>query len=258
MTILPPPSRSTASVPLYVQIAETLMEQIDSGELRAGSRLPSERELAKEVGVNRMTLRQALNILEVRGLLVRRQGDGTYVTPPKIERPANDFFPFSQGMARKGYQPGASIILFERRPADIAVAKQLDIATDAMVYHGHRLRLINDEPVMLEQFNLPAARFPNFEQWDISTQSIYALMEREYNIQISRARQTFEPVIATAYEADLLGVLVGAPLMLERRLTYDQNGQIVEYTKDFYRGDRFRFVTERAMVPDETMQLVLS
>lgn len=256
MTILPLPSRSEGSVPLYSQIAETLIEQIDSGELEAGTRLPSERELAKQLGVNRMTLRQALNMLELRGLLVRRQGDGTYVTSPKIERPANDFFPFSQGMTRKGYQPGAQMMLFEYRPCDMAVAKQLGITLGDPVYHGHRLRLINDEPVMLEQFNLPAERFPHFEQWDIANRSIYALMESEYGVQISRARQTFEPVIATPYEATLLGVLVGAPLMLERRLTYDQDGIIVEYTKDLYRGDRFRFVTEKAMVPEETMQLI--
>ena len=254
MTILPPPQRDEGSVPLYIQIAETLIEQVDSGELPGGSRLPSERELAKQLGVNRMTLRQALTMLEVRGLLVRRQGDGTYVTGPKIERPANDFFPFSQGMARKGYQPGAHIVMFEYRPSDMALAKQLEIPVGTPVYHGHRLRLINDEPVMLELFTLPAHRFPDFEQWDIANRSIYALMESEYGVKISRARQTFEPVIATPYEAELLGVLVGAPLMLERRLTYDQNGLIVEYTKDLYRGDRFRFVTEQAMVPEDYVE----
>jgi GntR family transcriptional regulator len=71
-------------------------------------------------------------------------------------------------------------------------------------------------------------------------------METEYGVSVSRARQSLEPVVATAYEAKLLRVRPGAPLMLERRLTVDQEGQPVELAKDLYRGDRFRFVTEIA------------
>jgi len=71
-------------------------------------------------------------------------------------------------------------------------------------------------------------------------------METEYGVSIRRARQSLEPVIATEFEAELLGVNTGAPLMLERRLAYDQDDQPVEHGRDLYRGDRFRFVTEIA------------
>jgi len=71
-------------------------------------------------------------------------------------------------------------------------------------------------------------------------------MESEYGITIARARQSFEPVIAFRFEADMLNIEIGAPLMLERRLSYDEDDRPVEYGKDRYRGDRFRFVTEAA------------
>jgi GntR family transcriptional regulator len=131
------------------------------------------------------------------------------------------------------------------------VARALGLPISAPVYYVRRLRLLNQEPVMLERFSLPVQRFPEFERYDLSQRSAYEVMESEYGVTVIRARQSLEPVAATEYEAKLLGVPPGAPLMLERRLAFDQEGKPVEYGKDLYRGDRFRFVTERAMVEGE-------
>ena len=99
---------------------------------------------------------------------------------------------------------------------------------------------------MLEAFTIPANRLPDFEQHDLSVRSFYEILETEYGITISQARQSLEPVVASAYEAGLLGIETGSPLMLERRLAFDQKCCPVEYSNDLYRGDRFRFVTEMA------------
>lgn len=239
-------NRLASYIPLYVQIAEALTEQIEAGSLPPGTRLPSERELSREFGVNRMTLRQALDMLEYQGLLVRRQGDGTYVAQPRIERAAGQFVPFSKVMRQRGYMPSAQVVMLERRRAEVVVAKQLQIPVGASVYYSHRLRFLNQEPVMLEKFFLPLARFPDLERFDLQTRSLYEVMETEYGITVSRAQQSLEPVTATEYEAKLLGIKPYAPLMLERRLTFATMGQPVELSKDLYRGDRFRFVTNDA------------
>src|SRR5512142_1811525 len=103
LAIMPPPvNRLAGTVPLYNQIAESLLDQIESGKLPPGSRLPPERELAEMLGVNRMTLRQALHLLEAKGLLIRRQGNGTFVAEPKIERQAGLLISFTRGMERRG------------------------------------------------------------------------------------------------------------------------------------------------------------
>ena len=81
-------NRLTAAVPLYIQIAEGLIAQIEQGDLTPGDRLPPERELSETLGVNRMTLRQALRVLDAQGLLIRQRGSGTYIAEPKIEREA--------------------------------------------------------------------------------------------------------------------------------------------------------------------------
>ncbi len=241
-----PLSRFTTTVPLYIQIAEGLLDQIESGELSPGDRLPSERELSEALGVNRMTLRRALQLLETQGLLIRRRGRGTHVASPKIERQADQLVPFHRGMKRRGYAPCARVITFEKRRAEAGVAQELGLPVSAAVYFVRRLQLLNQEPMMLETLTVPAHRFPGLERFDLSKRAVYDVMETEYGIAVVRARQSLEPVVATEYEAELLGVKPGAPLMMERRLGLDQDDQPVEYGRDLYRGDRFRFVTEMA------------
>lgn len=237
-----------SGLPFYVQIAESLTERIESGKLKPGERLPPERELSQALGVNRMTLRQALNSLELQGLIVRRQGDGTYVAGTKIERQAGKLVPFTKGMQKRGYQPGARVLAFEQRPAEASAAKELGLRAAEAVYDIHRLRLINQEPVMLESFFLSVARFPNLGRFDLAKRSVYEVLETEYGVSISRARQSLEPTVAAEYEAELLKIKIGAPLMLETRLAFDQNDRPVEYGRDLYRGDRFKFVTEIAPI----------
>lgn len=238
--------RTETSVPLYAQIAESLLDNIESGKLVPGDRLLSERELSERLGVNRLTLRRAFRVLEDQGLLTRRRGSGTYVAEPKIEWRAGQLIPFTRGAQRRGYKPGAKVILFEERLAETAVAKELKLSVSAPVYYVHRLRFISHEPVLLERFTVPAERFPRLEHYDLAGRSLYEVMETEYEVSVSRAWQSLEPVVATKYEAELLDIRQGAPLMLERRLTVDQAGRPIEFGRDLYRGDRFRFVTEVA------------
>lgn len=234
------------SMPLYIQIAESLLDQIMSGELAPDERLPSERELSKSLNVSRMTIRAALRELGNKGLLARRPGDGTYISKPKIERQAGKLVPFTESMRNRGYQTGAKIIALEQRLAELSVARQLNIGVSTPIFYIQRLRLINREPVMLEKFSVPVNRFPDLDSHDLETHSFYKIAESEYGINIQQAQQSLEAVSATEFEAELLAVEPGAPLMLERRLAFDPENRAVEYGQDLYRGDRFRFITEIA------------
>lgn len=244
--IRPQINRFTSAIPIYVQIAESILNRIEARELVPGDRLPTERELSQMLSVNRMTVRRALNMLEGQGLLTRRRGDGTYVSEPKIELQAGRLLPFTKGMLKRGYMPGARVITFEKKLAEASVASQLQLPVSVPVFYVHRLRLVNQEAVMLEEFSIPAQRFPDFNNFDLSSRSLYEILETEYKITVSQARQSLEPVLATEYEAQLLEIDKGSPLMLERRLSMDQDGYPIEYSKELYRGDRFRFVTEIA------------
>lgn len=235
------------SIPLYIQIAEGLISQIESGELTPGDQLPPERELSEKLGVNRMTLRRALRVLEAQGLVVRKHGVGTFIAAPKIERQMDTVFRFTLGMQKRGFTPEARIISIKQTLMEVGLAKELGVSPSSPAYRILRLRTINQEPVLLEDYTIPTVRFPELERFDLEKRSIYEVMESDYGVTIDHARQSFEPVVATAFEADLLSVRAGAPLMLEKRISLDQDNQLVEYGRDRYRGDRFRFVTEAAV-----------
>ncbi len=238
--------RISVPSPKYVQIAETLLGRIESGELAPGAQLPSERELSETLGVTRVTIRKALDVLCSRGLLHKHQGQGTFVSSPKIERHAEKLVPFTSGMQRRGFKAENRLVSLQKIPAEVSLASELGLAVGDSVYFIHRVRLINHEPVMLERLYVPATFFPELERFDFSRRSLYEVMETEYNVTVRRARQSFEPVNASEYEAELLGVRPDFALMLERRLVFDQADRPVERARDLYRGDRFRFVTEMA------------
>jgi DNA-binding GntR family transcriptional regulator len=234
------------SIPLYIQIADKLVSQIESGELAPGERLPSERDLSETLGINRMTLRRALHVLESQGLVLRKHGVGTFVGEPKIDRQMDVVFRFTRRMQNRGYTPGTQLISLAETVVDGALSHQLAVPVSAPAYKILRLRSINREPVMIESYIIPVRRFPGLDRYDLESRSIYEIMETEYGVRITRAQQSFEPVLASAFEAELLHIRVGAALMLEKRLSYDHDDRPVEYGKDRYRGDRFRFVTEAA------------
>ena len=241
------------TTPLYIQITEGLLDQIQSGDLAPGDRLPPERELSESLGVNRRTVREALRVLETRGLLTRQRGLGTFVTSSKIKREANHLAPFTKEMERRGYATDAKVLHFERLMCKPPIAERLNLPVSSLIYHIHRLRLLNNDPVMLENFILPVTYFPNLEKHDLEGRSLYKVLASEYGVIISQASHSIEAVSASAREAELLAVQSGDPLLLEQRLGRDQNGRSVEYAKDLYRGDRFRFVTQ-VTIDDEQQE----
>jgi GntR family transcriptional regulator len=232
------------SIPLYIQIAEGLISQIESRELVPGQQLPSERELSLQLNVNRMTLRRALRVLESQGFIIRKHGVGTFVAEPKIERQMEEVYRFSRGVQQRGLTPGARVILLEVCMLDASLAEELAVPVSSPAYRIIRLRSINQEPVLIESYTIPVERSPGLAEHDLEGRSIFEIMESEYGVKIVRARQSFEPVAASSFEAELLGVELRAPLMLENRLSFDEHGRPVEVGRDRYRGDRFRFVTE--------------
>jgi len=245
MVIAQEPTNAYAfSIPLYIQIAERLISQIESGGLSPDEQLPPERDFSNKIGVNRMTLRRALQVLESQGLIVRKHGIGTFIAEPKIDRQMDVVYRFTSGIQNRGLTPGAEIISVEKILAEPTLAKDLALPVSSPVHSIIRLRSINQEPVMLESYKIPVVRFPGLDRYDLEKRSIYEIMEVEYGVSITRARQSFEPIIATEFEANLLKINIGEALMLEKRLSYDVNNLPVEYGKDRYRGDRFRFITE--------------
>lgn len=245
----PPALDRAAGTPAHVQIEHWLVDVIAKGGLAAGDRLPAERAFAQALGVSRMTLRQALAGLEQRGVLMRTTGrtGGAFVVEPKIDCDLTGLAGFTEQMRRAQKRAGARVVVARTAPASRATAEALGVGVGDPVHELVRVRSANRIPLALERSYLPAERLPGLLDHRL-TGSVYALLERHYDLAPSTAVEFLEPVIARVDEAEALGIAVGSPLMLIERTAYSAAGVPVEFARDLFRADRMRIMV-RSGVP---------
>lgn len=234
-----------AREPVYSQIATRAAALIASGEWQPGQRLPPERLLCERLGVSRTTLRQALAELEARGLISRHQGRGTFVTRPRFDADATDSFSLSAALLRRGRELRTRVLAVAAVEAGGHVATDLGCRPGDPALRLERLRLLDDEPLMLELAHLPLARFPGLETKDFANRSLYAILAEDYGARPSVARESLEPVVCRAREAALLGLPKRAPALRIIRLTVDDAGRPIETNDALLRGDRCRILLTR-------------
>ncbi len=235
----------SSPVPYYAQVKEALREGIEHGTWKPGDQLPGEPELCTMFDVSRTVIRQALTELMYDGLIVRAKGKGTFVAEPKIsENLVQKLTGFYQDMAEAGHPPISHVLKQQVIPANSKIAGFLKLPTGTPVLEIERLRFVMDEPIVLVTTYIPYARCADILQADLTRQSLYAFMEQQCGLVISRGHRTLEAVPANQREAELLQIEVGAPLMLLDSVSYLEDGTPIEYYHALHRGDRSRFQAE--------------
>lgn len=228
-------------IPLYHQLAEEIREKIESRQWPAGERIPSLQELSRQYEISYMTVRHAIGELVRQGRLEARQGVGTFVALPKIDYDLRKLTGFTEDMRSRGLTPHARLLNLSLEPAGDRIAEKLQIGPGDETVHVARLRYSGDLPAVLDASYLPGSLCPGLEDQDLECTSLYGLLEGPYGLILDHAVQIIETTGANPYEAELLGVPVGAAMMLVRGVTYLADGRPVEYFTNVYRGDRFRF-----------------
>jgi len=231
-------------IPLYYQLAELIREQIRSGELKPGAQLPAERMLSEQHSISRMTARQAISYLTREGTLIARHGLGTFVAEPKLTHDALHLLGFTEEIMQRGGQAVSHVLEQALALPPVRVSNELQLATGDQVVKIVRLRLSDAMPLLLETTYIPASVCPELIGEDLSTQSLYALLERRCGVRLKRARQTLEATVANEYESRLFGIAPGMAMILLEGVTYDERDRPTEYFKAIYRGDRFKFTFE--------------
>ncbi|HWI62078.1 MAG TPA: GntR family transcriptional regulator [Symbiobacteriaceae bacterium] len=229
--------------PFHDQIRTYLLEEIRSGRLGPGDRVPSEWELSQQFAVSRMTARQAVSALEMQGYLRRERGRGTFVAQPKLEQPLTGLTGFTDEMVRRGLTASTRVLAAGAVPAERPVADALGLPEQTPVYRLDRLRLADGTPMALEVCHIPVAYVPDLLTTGRLTESLYKVLSEQYAIRLTRATQVLEVATAAPPEHELLDVPVGAPLLLLQRVARDHSDRPVEYARSLYRGDRYRFST---------------
>ena len=227
--------------PKYYVVKGRLAEMLAG--LSPGEALPPERALAEIFSTSRTTVRQALHELTIEGRLVRRHGRGTFAAPPKVAQPLQ-LTSYTEDMRRQGLASRSRLLSVSYVRADEGLAERLQLRRGARVLRISRLRLASEEPMAIETTHLEAARFPGLARLLGDSVSLYALLSERYGVRLARAEETIETVPAAPFEAGLLEVTVGYPLMLLSRHSRESSGRPIEWVTSFYRGDRYKFVAQ--------------
>lgn len=232
---------STVRVPL----AETSTRHSLRAQLReliaaasVGDRLPSERELSVRWGVARMTLRRAVDSLVAEGIVERRHGSGTYVTPQPFVRLLG-LTSFSQDMRDRGLVPSSRLLAFRVTHADVPLAGQLRIQVGDPVLSFTRLRLASGDPMAVETVWIPQKLVPGLAGADLIG-SLYDLLTDRYRIATGAAKVSIEPVLPEPRIRELLSLDENQACLRIRMVDSDTRGRVIMIANCVYRGDRYQ------------------
>ncbi|GLF97981.1 GntR family transcriptional regulator [Streptomyces yaizuensis] len=228
----------TSPVPLYFQLSQQLEAAIERGALTPGSLLGNEIELAARLGLSRPTVRQAIQSLVDKGLLVRRRGVGTQVVHSQVKRPL-ELSSLYDDLEAAGQRPATEVLRHTAHTASAPVAAALGVAEGSEVLLIERLRYAHGEPMALLTNHLPAGLLDCGAD-ALAATGLYRLM-RAAGITLHSARQSVGARVAGAEEARMLAEEPGAPLLTMERTTFDDTGRAVEYGSHLYRASRYAF-----------------
>lgn len=223
--------------PLYRRLQRRIADAIAQRQLLPGEVLPPERELAESLDISRVTVRKAFEGLVDSGLLVRRQGAGTFVAE-RVEKNFAAITSFSEDMIARGRVPRSTWVSRSEGLVTPEEAMALGLSPGTAVYRFTRIRHADDVSMALEYSTIPAWALADF---DSAGDSLYAALG---DLRPVRILQRLRAILFPADHAALLEVAAGsAGLEIERR-GYSRDGRTVEFTRSFYRGDSYDFVSE--------------
>jgi len=227
-------------VPLHERIASSLRERINSGELAAGDRLPSEAELQATWGASRVPVRQALGRLRAEGLIAGGRGRSPVVQPRPVTQPFDTMMSFSSWARLIGRVPGQRTIEIARRGADAHIAQHLEISEGEPIVQLLRLRTIDGVLAMLERSSFTLKYGASLLAYDPDAGSIWAHLI-DGGLKVGVIEHVIDAVPANQTDQEILDVPKGSPLLREVRTARTIGGEVFEYADDRYRPDVVRF-----------------
>ena len=239
LTQLLAPLDESSALPLYQQLQRALRGAIENGVIGPEDALPPERDLAEMLNVSRITVRKAIDDLVEDGLLIRKQGSGTFVSN-RVEKNFAKLTSFSEDMRARGREPRS--VWLNRATGTVTPEESLTLRSSpgTPVFRFHRIRYADDAPMALEYATVLASCLGSLD--DVAT-SLYEALERTGNRPV-RALQRLRAVLLTAEQAKLLKAQPGEAGLLVARVGYLKDGRAVEFSQSWYRGEIYDFVAE--------------
>ncbi len=235
--------KAPGGLPAYRRILEEIRLRIESGALRPGDRVDSERNLAAQYAVSLMTARHAINELEKEGFVLRRVGAGTFVAPPKIH--FNRLLSFSEQMAGRGLAAVSKVVAVRAVEGDMEIAARLGLPAGARLLKLERIRFGGGEPLAFETSHLSYDEFPKVAQTARTEDSLFHSLERHYNLRPSYADEEVDATTAGGSVADYLQIPRGSAVLRIRQVLYAASGRKLLYDVGLYRAERHSLTIRR-------------
>lgn len=232
--------------PRHEQISDWLREQIEKGLFHVDDQLPSENQLGQQFDVSRITVRRALQTLESEGLIYRRQGLGAFVKDARLLQGMVKLTDFVEDMAQAGLVASSRVVHFDHVEPPGFVQVALNVEPHVRVCQLDRLRLGDDLPIAFDQTWLPVFYGQLLQGYDLEHETIYRILEEDYQVPVLRGRYRLDAVNADELIADHLGVPVGRAVFLIERLSMTTGDKPIYIQRRYYRTDRVTYEIEVA------------
>ena len=249
-------ARSTKVVPLtrdgpvamHRQLANQLREAIARGVYKIGDRIPAELQLIQRFGVSRITARQAVDALAREGLVIRKQGKGTFVAVPTVHYDLLALRGIYDGLVAQGHDPQTKLLTFAQATPPGRIAQRLGTGQRKLL-HWRRLYEVRGRPFAVADVYLETGRI-RLDRRQVDRNPTYRILEDIIREQISRADVSISYTRANTSLAHVLQLPRGAPLMLFERVSYDGNGIPREHSAYYARAEAYEFsLTVRGKLP---------
>ena len=228
---------------LYRQLLVIIRNKIESGEWPLGTQIPTEEELCKTYDVSKATVRSAVLDLVRQGYLMRQQGKGTFICKSSVSEGISMHTSLKELMFEDEYSFDTKVLAHTvMMPIDDLDLK-LDISTDKHVILIKRLRLIEDEPILVQETYLPYHVCPLLLEENLEKDSLFEIIERKYGIKITKAKNFIDITFLNLNESMLLGLNEGATALLLQQY-FHSGDTLIMYTRSVKKIDRINFHME--------------
>jgi GntR family mannosyl-D-glycerate transport/metabolism transcriptional repressor len=234
------PIEEMTKKPMYRQIADTLRERVQRGELKPGDALPTESALQEEFAVSRVTVRQALKQLTQEAIIESIQGSGSYVKAERVNYDIYQLTSFYEKLADRNVETHSDVKVFEAIDACQKLADTLQVAEGEKIWHVKRVRFIQQKPVTLEETWMPLSLFPDLT-WQVMENSKYHFIEQIKKMVIDRSEQEIVPIMPSEEAVALLGLDPNQPILEKISRGFLSDGRVFEYSRNAFKSDDYKF-----------------
>lgn len=228
----------------YLTFYNEVKRKIISKEYLEGNMLPSETQFMAKYNISRITVRNAIALLEQEGYVYRIQGKGCYVAGNFRQQSLDKIHSYTDMILAAGMVPGRKVLSCLVKPSTKKEAALLHLKENDPVFVLKRIILADDLPICLTKATLPYARLIDIDGFDFNSESLYHILESKYGYSVDRTAMTFEASASDRYVSEMLSVPEKTPLLIYNSTSYSKIGKNelpIEICESFYLTNKIKY-----------------